>query len=136
MGAGINCWIEYDEHNTPPFSQEPDVLPLTDWRDLDGAKDYPVYGALSGIRNSTGIPPLFPLRGVPVNPSWQLTKYVGKYGTYLIGWLHPSEVKLALAHHNVPADLISLEMKCVLHTLDYFAATIGDDRVRFVFEIE
>ncbi len=135
MGSGINCWIEYDEHDHPSFSQQPEVLPLTDWRDLDTAKDYSVYGALSGVRNSTGIPHLFPLRGLPANPNWQVTEYIGSDAS-LVGWLHPSEVKLALAHHRVAADLISLEMKCVLRMLDYFAATIGDDRVRFIFEIQ
>ncbi len=135
MGTGINCWIEYDEHSDPPFSGDTEVLPLTEWRELDGAKDYAVYGAISGIRNETGIPSLIDRRGIPPNASWQVKKELSGESTP-VSWLFPSEVPACLNHHNVQADLISLEMTCVLKLLEFMAREIGDDRVRFVFEIE
>lgn len=134
MGTTIDCWIEYDEHGNPPFSQSPEVLPLDHWYDLRGAKDYDVFGAISGIRNTSGIEPLFKLRGLPPNPSRIVEEYVDGDDSQ-VGWLDPDEVRGALSHQNV-TQFISLEMRCVLNALEFFSREIGNDRVRFVFYIE
>ena len=134
MGAGIDAWVEYDEHGDPPFSCEPEVLPLIEWLGLKAAKDYRVYGALSGVRNSTGIEPLFPRRGIPRNVSRLAKEKISD--DFLTSWLHPSEILKSLAHHNVSDEEISLEMRCILKLLAFLASTIGDQRVRLVFEIE
>ena len=135
MGTTIDAWIEYDELGDPPFSEQPEAIPLDVWYDLRSAKDYRVYAALSGARNGTGIQPLYPLRGLPINPSWQAAECLGKNNT-LASWLHPSEVFQALGHHHVSENEISLEMRCVLQILRFLESQIEDRRVRFVFEIE
>ena len=135
MGSTIDCWIEYDEHNDPPFSDRPEVLPFDTWRGLRYAKDYSVFGALSVIRSETGIRPLFELRGLPENASAAVEKFV-EGDDQLVGWLYPDEVRAALAHKRVNFGLVSTEMKCVFNTLEFLAKKVGNDRVRFVFEIE
>jgi hypothetical protein len=135
MGSTIDCWIEYDRHNHPPFSDRPEVLPLDSWCDLRYAKDYAVFGALSGIRNRIGIPPLFKLRGLPENPSAAVEKFV-EGDDQLVGWLYAGEVRTALSHHNIDFEFVSIEMRCVLNALEFLAREVGNDRVRFVFEIE
>lgn len=134
MGASIDAWIEYDDHGNPPFSCQVKVLPFVEWLALKSAKDYRVYGALSGVRNSTGIEPLFPRRGLPPNVSRQVKENIGD--DFIASWLYPSEVLKSLAHHNVADKEISLEMRCVLKLLAFFASTMGDQRVRLVFGVE
>ena len=135
MGTTIDCWIEYDEYGDPPFSVAPETLSLANWLDLRGAKDYRVYGAISGVRNETGIPLLYELRGIPNNPGYEVEKEL-QGDDWHVGWLHPDEVKNALEHHHATDATMSLEMRSVLHLLDWFASEIGSERVRFVFYIE
>ena len=73
--------------------------------------------------------------GIPPNPSSPVMDWL-RGESYATSWLHPDEVVAALDHHCVREDLISLEMRCVLHILAFFRKELGDDRVRFVFEIE
>jgi hypothetical protein len=135
MGSTIDCWIEYDEHNDPPFSDRPEVLPLDTWIDLRHAKDYSVFGALSVIRNDSGSPLLFELRGLPENASVAVEEFV-EGDDQLVGWLYPDEVRAALDHRKIDFGLVSTEMKCVFNILEFLAKEIGNDRVRFVFEIQ
>jgi hypothetical protein len=136
MGTGIECWIEYDDYGDPPFSGPgTEVLGFDCWPRLDGAKDYPVYGAISGVRSETNTPPLFALRGMPGNPSIEVAKALeGEQGT--IGWLFPDEVFKAIEKHNVMDVPMSVEMDSTLLVLHHLATRLGNDRVRFVFEIK
>jgi hypothetical protein len=135
LGTTIDCWIEYDEHDEPPFSQEPEVLPLDQWIGLSHVKDYAVYGAIAGMRNEKGIPPLFERRGIPPMPSRPVDDEC-RGDDDRVGWHYPDEVKAAIAHQNVNMDHVSLEMHCVLHVLEFFTRKLGNNRVRFVFYIE
>ena len=135
MGSTIDCWIEYDEHNDPPFSDCPEVLPLEEWDGLRYAKDYEVFGALSVVRNNAETPPLFALRGLPEHPSPAVKKFV-ENDDGRVGWLYPDEVASAIEHQSVDFGVVSIEMRCVLNTLAFFGREMGNDRVRFVFEIE
>lgn len=135
MGTTIDAWIEYDEHGVRPFQQEPEVLPLDKWVGLSHAKDYAVYAAISGMRNDTGIPPLHALRGLPPAPSAPVESELGGEGS-CTGWLLPSEVAAAIAHHGVDMRGVSLEFRFVLNSLEFLSRELGDERVRLVFYIE
>ena len=78
---------------------------------------------------------MYKLRGLPKNPSRAVEEYTEGDGQG-IGWLYPAEVKAALSHHKVNMEFVSIEMRCVLNTLEFLAREIGNERVRFVFEIE
>jgi len=139
MGSTIDAWIEYDQYGRgdgkEAFSEQPECLPLPEWSDMSHAKDYPVYGAIFGVRNSTGIEPLFVRRGIPENPSSEVEKGLDA-GDDMASWLYPSEVIAALAHHSVTEEVISLEMRCVMRILEFMASELGDQRVRLVFRVE
>jgi hypothetical protein len=62
-------------------------------------------------------------------------RYIG-IEDFLVSWLYPSEIVQALAHHGVLENEMSLEMRCLLKTIEFLASAIGDKRVRLVFEIE
>lgn len=135
MGTEINCLIEYDEVGEHPFEGDCEVMPLSNWGDLSGAKDYKVFAALSGIRGECDTSPLYSLRGLPRNPSRQTLEEIDSRGNG-VGWLQPSEVAKALSHFEVSKEEISLEMECVLRLLEFFTSKVGNERVRFVFQIE
>ncbi len=137
MGADLTAWIEYDVHQDPPFSDSAGVecLPLGQWGDLYSNKDYPFYGAVSGCRNETCIPPLFPQRGRPENASHPVSTYFDTEDPHNAGWLSSDEVDRAIQHHDLTPDQLSLEVQIVMHILSFLSLKIGPDRVRFVFVI-
>lgn len=137
MSADLHCWIEYDAIENPPFASSNvdwECVHLDEWFDLLGNKDYKFMGAISGIRNESKIPPLIPLRGCPPNPGHQVRRYMQDFGEN-IGWLFPHEVHVAIEHHGLRLDDLSVEVQTVITMLDFLASRIGRDRVRFVFGI-
>lgn len=147
MGTGIDVYIEYDpavEYNysplPPPFEPCNESICLSDWVHLRCGKDYRFIGAISGVENQTGIPPLFPPRGLPENAcsytlfEMDVTDSTNPpYGCF--GWLLASEVRAAIAHHGWTRGDLSFPVETLLNTLDFLESRLGPDRVRIVFEI-
>lgn len=149
MGTGMKAFIEYDRGlydaqwqpgTTPlgPFGPGSDTYSLTEVGGLDdhGSKDYLFFGAIAGVRNATGIPPLFKPRGMPSNPSWQLAKFTKEWGYFdepSGGWLTLSEINAALDHQHINRDHLSFETHTILAIMADLERRLGTDRVRLVF---
>jgi hypothetical protein len=72
MGADITAFLLIDDNtpsDQPPFTNDPSTWDLSHDLGLGGSKDYAFFAAIGGIRNSTGIEPLFPWRGLPPGKS-------------------------------------------------------------------
>ena len=135
MGTSIDCWIEYDEYNEVPFFDGGgDVLPLSSWSALYGAKDYQIYSAIAGIRSKSKMLPLYKLRGQPENISTIIIDEVHALSN--VGWLTYSELMNALEHANVDLKEVSLEFNSVIVLMSFFVEKIGEARVRLIFAIE
>lgn len=88
------------------------------------------------MRNDTGIPPLFPPRGLPPNLSPDLRRHLdseGELGEFCTSWLPLSEIDAALNHQRVDRALLSFEAHTILAIMQSLADRLGDDRVRLVF---
>jgi hypothetical protein len=152
MGTEIRAFIEYDlttegaqERHPglltklpPAFSEaSQEIYSVTEAGGIyTGSKDYRFFGAIAGVRNETGITPLFPPRGVPPNPSPELRRYFNskcELGGYADSWLSLSEINAALDHQSVDRKLLSFETHTILAIMDNLAGRLGDDRVRLVF---
>jgi hypothetical protein len=152
MGTEMIAFIEYDKELyyrddyddpppiSPPFSDLSDTYSLTEEAGLfTGSKDYLFFGAIAGIRNESGIPPLFPPRGLPANPSLALQRAIDAEvfeSTFGTGWLFLREIHAALHHQNVDRNLLGFETEIHLETMANLERRLGNDRVRFVFTFE
>lgn len=66
MGAEILAFLLIDDNTAPdqpPFTNDPSTWDLSNDLGLGGSKDYAFFAAIGGIRNITGIEPLFPCAG-------------------------------------------------------------------------
>ena len=152
MGTEMIAFIEYDRTPDrwrefhpdpavampPPFSEsQGEPYSVTGEGGIyTGSKDYLFFAAIAGVRNDTGIPPLFPPRGLPPNPSPEVLRWLnshGELGEFCNSWLRPSEIDAALDHQRVDRDLLSFETHTILAIMGNLAARLGDDRVRLVF---
>lgn len=155
MGTEMTAFIEYDrtphrwrefhpdpaDEVPPPFSEsEGEVYSLTTGGGIfTGSKDYLFFRAIAGVRNGTGIPPLFPPRGLPPNLSFEVRRAVQEFGPpYQLGdhgdsWLRLSEINAALDHQRVDRKLLGFETNTILAIMENLAIRLGDDRVRLVF---
>ena len=143
MGTEMTAFIEYDSisdagWNAPPFSESSgDPYSLTvEGGIYTGSKDYKFFGAIAGVRNETGIPALFPPRGLPMNLSPELRRAVGsenKLGDHNDSWLTLGEINAALDHQGVDRDLLGFATHTIIAIMQNLVARLGDDRVRLVF---
>ncbi len=147
MGTTIHAIIEYErsrlyktDNLLPPFSGSTDsVIDLSDFTDLSHGKDYRFFGAISGIRNETGIEPLFPLRGRAPNINTQTFRSLDKYfdpDGPDVGWLYLREINEALPHQGWTRDDLSLAVNLVLNMMEFLESKLGNDTTRLVFGIE
>jgi hypothetical protein len=137
MGTSIDAFIQIDDNSPPdaPFTNDPSTWDLRPDIGLCGCKDYAFYAAISGVRNQTGVTPLFPLRGLPptnsdTDPILDLTDSSAK------SWLTLSELQQALEHMSVPYSALSEHVLAVLECMATLERIYGKDRVRLVFAIE
>lgn len=147
MGAGLSAWIEYDGANYhaeraggPPFSDTTDgSIPLTDFYNLTGAKDYRFFAAISGARKRGDDPaPLFPLRGLPTDISGYTACAVDKVADRddpNFGWLVYDEIEQALAHMNLTRSDLSLPVNIVLDLMQAIDRRLGEGQSRLIFYI-
>jgi hypothetical protein len=145
MGSSIDAYVEYDTTlvyepgagETPPFSKVPEAMDLTHFLPFREGKDYPFFGAISGIRNATSLPPLYPLRGLPSPLSAEAAGTLETiYDPCSLGWLTLREIEAALTHMGLRREDLSLETNLVLYIMRYLEKQLGQDRVRLVFGIE
>lgn len=137
MGADITAFLLIDDNTPveqPPFTNDPSTWDLTHDLGLGGSKDYTFYAAIGGIRNTTGIEPLFSWRGIPpVRSTCQ--RLMEMADDYNVSWLTLSEIRSALAHHGVDASQLSRYVRLVLLAMGAAEEVHGIDRVRLVFQI-
>ena len=155
MGTEMTAFIEYDRtpHRwrefypdpavplPPPFAEtqgEPYSL-TTGGGIFTGSKDYLFFGAIGGVRNETGTPPLFPPRGLPPNLSLEVRRAVrepgapDELGDHGDSWLRLSEINAAPDHQRVDRSLLGFETHTIMAVMESLATRLGDDRVRLVF---
>ncbi len=141
MGTDIQGFLEYDDPNCArePFIRKTGrVIPLNEYVELRGGKDYRFFAAISGFRSRDGESPLFQLRGLPSPVSDQVYEGLFSYHpTEQISWLSASEIHLALAHLDIRREELSVAALLVIGLMDYLSGRLGSpERVRFVFGIE
>src|SRR5262245_18812885 len=139
MSMNIFALIEYDESllyaatPDPPFSTAVEEIDLTRFPGLYAGKDYAFFAAISGFCNDKALPPLYALRGLPLNVSPGARRCIEKYFDPhypVIGWLTWGEINAALAHMGVAQEELSLEVNLVLQMMAYLEKQLGKDRVR------
>jgi hypothetical protein len=136
MGASITAYIEIDDNTQPgelPFTYDPSVWDLSSNYVLAGGKHYEFYAAICGVRNKSGIPPLFPCRGLPPRPT--PFKYRFDADDPNVSWLTLSEIRSALEHMRVNIASLDKSVQLVLRTMQTIEDLYGRDRVRLVFEV-
>lgn len=140
MGTEMRAWVEYDEQyvSAEPFANDINILCVTSGEDglNTGSKSYAFFGAVAGVRNVTGIPPLFEPRGLPSPLSSELIRADNLYhlvegiGT---GWLFLREIQAALRHQRVSDDRINTEILVILDLMTVLERRFGADRTRLIF---
>lgn len=137
MGADITAFLLIDDNtpsDQPPFTNAASTWDLTHDIGLNGSKDYAFFSAIGGIRNTTGIEPLYPWRGLPPveNTCRRLMDLADDYN---VSWLTLSEIRSALAHQRVQVPSLSRYVRLVLLAMGAAEEIHGVDRVRLVFQI-
>jgi hypothetical protein len=148
VGTDIVAFIEFDEdwldwerwgkargeELRQPFAGGNSIQSLTHGGSLyTGSKDHLFFGAIAGVRNQTGRPPLYPLRGSPTSLSWRVTRAIHDTGYEWAGWLTLSEINAALDHHGVDRDRVSDEILNLLDVMEILERRYGESRVRLLF---
>ena len=152
----MTAFIEYDEQQAyfnwyakhpdapqdasellPPFAPNTDINSLTMERGLyTGSKNYQFFAAIAGVRNETGIEPLYSPRGLPPTLSTPVAVAVeqGVFRCrYRIGWLTLEEINTALNHQAVNPDHLSNQTLTILDIMDILERRYGVNRVRLIF---
>ena len=135
MSADITAFIQIDDNSLPdepPFTSDPSTWDLSGDLGLSGCKDYKFYAAISGVRNESGIEPLFSCRGLPNKTSKQIRD---KIYAPNVGWLTLAEINQALQHMGIALASLDLSVQMVLRTMYCAEELFGRDRVRLVFQI-
>ena len=140
MGADITAFLQIDDNTAsdePPFSNDSSTWDLSGDLGLCGCKGYRFFAAISGVRNSSNIEPLFTLRGLPRtyehDPLLQLREQLDESA---VSWLTLSEIDAALDHMSTDRELISSHVARVLLCMATLESQLGADRVRLVFSIQ
>ena len=149
MGVDIEGFIEYDIRQVyypeklkygfaSPFSQ-----PGTQYIDSVsneplnlGVRRYDFFAAIAGVRNETGIPPLYTPRGLPEDTSYPVKKMI-RDELYdpgnATGWLTLDEIRRALQHHSVTDAQLNSNILLAFDIMSAAEARFGVGWVRFVF---
>lgn len=135
MSADITAFIQIDDNtppNEPPFTNHPSTWDLSSDIGLAAGKHYEFYAAICGVRNESGISPLFPCRGLPPT-GFQDLRIEGDDPN--VGWLTLSEIRQALHHMQVDVESLRRPVQMLLRTMQTAEDFYGRDRVRLVFEV-
>jgi hypothetical protein len=134
MGANIVAYIQFDDNsskNALPFTNHPSTWDLSRDFKLAGERDYAFYAAICGVRDESGISPLFPCRGLPPN-GWDKVQWFDSDDSN-VSWLTLSEIHQALQHMKVEVKSLGVAVQLVLKTMQLGEDFYGRDRVRLVF---
>ena len=137
MGADITAFIQIDDNTPsgePAFTNDPSTWDLSEDYRLSSGKHYTFYAALSGVRNDSGIAPLFPCRGLPPRSSKQIRDCIDADDPN-VGWLTLSEIHQALSHMKIPAESLDQSVQFVLQTMQSAEEIYGAGRTRLVFKV-
>ena len=101
-----------------------------------GGKDYLFFAAIAGVRNKTGVEPLYSPRGLPPELSTPVHFAVEKNifeDLDGISWLTLQEIHMALDHHAVNWDHLSYQTLAILDIMESLERRFGEGRVRLIF---
>jgi len=145
MGTEMVAFIEYDKEEYYMDKQTTikqdlfsgNVHSLTMEEGLyTGSKDYLFFSAIAGVRNKSGINPLYSPRGLPSNLSVPLILAVknGVFeGLFNVGWLFLNEIHACISHMSINYELLSFESHTILFIMNNLESRLGSNRVRFIF---
>ena len=137
MGASIIAYIQFDDSSSKdelPFTNHPSTWDLSQDFNLTGEKDYTFYAAISGVRNESGITPLFPCRGLPPS-GWNKVQWFDNDDPN-VGWLTLSEIYQALHHMKIEVESLGEAIQLLLKAMHLGEDFYGSGRVRLVFCVE
>ena len=136
MGADFTAYVQIDDNspsNALPFTNDPSTWDLSSDIGLASGKHYSFYAAISGVRNESGIAPLFPCRGLPPTGTQMLRSI--DFDDPNVGWLTLSEIRQALDHMRIEIVSLKRPVQMLLRTMRSAEELYGPDRVRLVFQI-
>ena len=137
MGADITAFIQIDDNTPsgePAFTNDPSTWDLSGDYGLSSGKHYTFYAAIAGVRNDSGIAPLFPCRGLPPRSSRRICDHIDADDPN-VGWLTLPEIYQALAHMKIPADSLDESVQLVLQAMQSAEEIYGAGRTRLVFMV-
>jgi hypothetical protein len=137
MSADITVFLQIDDNTRPgdpPFTNDPSTWDLSGDCGLSAGKHYEFYAAISGVRNQSGVPPLFPCRGLPSTGLSDLREHI-ETDDPNVGWLTFAETLQALQHMNIEVSSLKRPVQMLLRTMQAAEELYGQGRVRLVFEI-
>ena len=76
VGTDIYAYLLIDDstpEDQPPFAHDPSYWDLRNDLGLSGSHDYRFYAAIAGVRNDSGVEPLFPPRAPHLSNAGGLT---------------------------------------------------------------
>jgi hypothetical protein len=137
MGADITAFLQIDDNtrpDDPPFTNDPSTWDLSHDYGLGSGKHYEFYAAICGVRNQSGISPLFPCRGLPATGLRDLHQHIAADDPN-VSWLTLSEIRQALQHMKIGVETLKRPVQLLLRTMQAAEDLYGPDRVRIVFEV-
>lgn len=133
----MTAFLQVDD-NTPPtspaFTNDPSTWDLSKDCGLAAGKHYEFFAAIAGIRNESGISPLFPCRGLPPTGGRDLRPKLDADDPW-VSWLTLSEIRQALCHMQIETGKLKRPVQMLLRTMQTAEDVYGLDRVRLVFQI-
>jgi len=137
MGADITAFLQIDDNTRPgdpPFTNFPSTWDLSHDYGLASGKHYEFYAAICGVRNQSGISPLFACRGLPATGLQDLHQHITAADPN-VSWLTLSEIRQALQHMKIGVETLKPSVQLLLRTMQTAEDLYGPDRVRLVFEV-
>lgn len=137
MSADIKAFLQIDDNtppNDPPFTNDPSTWDLSHDYGLSSGKHYEFYAAICGVRNRSGISPLFACRGLPPSGERDLRAHIDSDDPN-VSWLTLSEIQQALQHMHLGVGSLKRPVRMLLRTMQIAEDFYGRDRVRLVFEV-
>jgi hypothetical protein len=138
MGADIIALLQIDDNtprDQPPFTNDPSTWDLSRDYSLSSGKHYTFYAAICGVRNESGIQPLFACRGIPPTGSGDVQQCFDNNDPN-VSWLTTSEIYQALKHVNIAPDSLAKPVQFLLRVMQSAEDFYGPNRVRLVFQVE
>ncbi len=137
MGADITAFLQIDDNSRSdesPFTNDPSTWDLSRDYGLASGKHYEFYAAICGVRNQSGMTPLYPCRGLPPTGTRDLLQHIEPDDPN-VSWLTLAEVLQALRHMRIEIGALRKPVQMLLRTMQTAEELYGQDRVRLVLQI-